>query len=118
MIPYPHDTTDSVPADEPVTDPVIEPSAFLDRRRPSPRRGFVFAALLGALCLHGYALAILPGAMEIEVAQEQTADPNLINDEIGNDPDLPWNYNVDRIETVSVPLPLNPAESTAADGMR
>src|SRR5262249_23463374 len=38
-------------------------------------------------------------------------DANLENDEIGNDPDLPTNYNVDRIEEVSVPGPINPNEA-------
>jgi hypothetical protein len=34
------------------------------------------------------------------------ADPDLINDELGNDPDVPTNYNVDRIEDVDVPGPV------------
>src|SRR5271168_3809113 len=107
MIPYPHDTTDSVPAVE----PVIEPSAFLDGQRSAPRRGFVFGALLIALSLHGYALAVLPAAMEMDVAAAQSAEVGLMNEEIGNDPDLPWNYNIDRIEEVSVPVPTGPVDT-------
>jgi hypothetical protein len=121
MIPYPHDTTESVDGTDPVTepfpDPVIEPSAFLDGRRFAPRRGFIFGAFLVALCLHGYALAVLPDAMEINFAEANDADANLMNDEIGNDPDLPTNYNVDRLEEVSVPEPLNNLAPDSPAGM-
>jgi hypothetical protein len=49
--------------------------------------------------------------IESSVSDEQSMlDKNLTNDEIGNDPDLPTNYNVDRIEEVSVPGPINPNE--------
>ena len=41
--------------------------------------------------------------------------PNLENDEVGMDPDLPTNYNVSRIEDVSVPGPVNPNESVGLD---
>ncbi len=102
MIPYPHDTTESVD----VIEPVIERSAFLDGRRPAPRRGFVFGAMVVALCLHGYALAVLPDAMEIDIEQAQEDNPALLNDEVNNDPDLPTNYNVDRIEELGIPGPL------------
>src|SRR5271154_1209409 len=43
--------------------------------------------------------------------EDDVKDKNLENDEIGNDPDLPTNYNVDRIEEVSVPGPVNPNEA-------
>lgn len=99
MIPYPHDTTGSVEG----IGQVIEPSAFLDGRRIAPRRGFVFGALLVALCLHGYAWAVLPNAMEIDFEEAPMDYAELINDEIGNDPDVATNYNVDRIEEVNVP---------------
>ncbi|MBL8799234.1 MAG: terpene cyclase/mutase family protein, partial [Planctomycetia bacterium] len=49
--------------------------------------------------------------IESSMVDDQTAmDKNLENDEIGNDPDLPTNYNVDRIEENSVPGPVNPNE--------
>jgi hypothetical protein len=48
----------------------------------------------------------------IETAVEtETKPPNLENDEIGMDPDLLTNYNVDRLEDVSVPGPVNPNEA-------
>jgi hypothetical protein len=103
MIPYPHDTTDILES----TEPVIGRSAFLDGRELTPRRGFVFGAFLVAMCVHGYALAVLPDVMEIDLEQVTTVEPGLMNEEIGNDPDLPTNYNVDRIEEVGVPGPLN-----------
>jgi len=49
--------------------------------------------------------------IESEVEDDTSRDANLENDEIGNDPDLPTNYNVDRIEEVSVPGPINPNEA-------
>jgi hypothetical protein len=48
--------------------------------------------------------------VESQVDEKDTKDANLENDEIGNDPDLPTNYNIDRIEEMSVPGPLNPNE--------
>ena len=36
---------------------------------------------------------------------------NLVNDDISNDPDLPTNYNIDRIEDVDVPGPVLPEEA-------
>ena len=49
--------------------------------------------------------------IESQVDDKDSRDVNLENDEIGNDPDLPTNYNVDRIEEVSVPGPINPNEA-------
>jgi hypothetical protein len=42
---------------------------------------------------------------------EAWQDKNLTNDEIGNDPELPTNYNVDRVADISVPGPVNPNEN-------
>jgi hypothetical protein len=42
---------------------------------------------------------------------DDVREKNLVNDEIGNDPDLPTNYNIDRIEEVSVPGPVMPNEA-------
>jgi hypothetical protein len=39
--------------------------------------------------------------------EEQEKEYNLINPDIGNNPDLPTNYNMDRIEEISVPGPVN-----------
>src|SRR6516165_9296093 len=49
--------------------------------------------------------------VESSVDDKDAKDANLENDDIGNDPDLPTNYNVDRIEEVSVPGPINPNEA-------
>ena len=107
MIPYPTDTTDPVPVE---VEPVIGPSPFLDRpRRWLPRR-VVAGACVAALVLHGYAFAILPGALDIDVEEPPVVDVNLSNDEIGYDVDIPTNYNVERIEDVSIPGPINPNE--------
>ncbi|MBY0525537.1 MAG: terpene cyclase/mutase family protein [Gemmataceae bacterium] len=50
------------------------------------------------------------GVIETKI-DDDVRDKNLINDEIGDDPELPLNYNVDRIEEVSVPGPANVEES-------
>jgi hypothetical protein len=49
--------------------------------------------------------------VESQVDEKEAKDANLENEEIGNDPDLPTNYNVDRIEEVSVPGPINANEA-------
>jgi hypothetical protein len=55
---------------------------------------------------------IIPEDQVIETQVEtETKPPNLENDEIGTDPDLPTNYNVPRIEDVSVPGAVNPNEA-------
>jgi hypothetical protein len=55
---------------------------------------------------------IVPEDQIIETQVEtETKVPNLENDEIGMDPDLPTNYNVSRIEDVSVPGAVNPNEA-------
>lgn len=114
MIPYPHDTTDLSPTveTEPVeAEPVIGPSAFLDGRRPGPRRGFVAGSCLVAILLHAYAFSILPAAMEMDFEEQQVIEANLEIDEISIDPDLPIHYNGTRIEEISVPGPIAPIEA-------
>jgi hypothetical protein len=55
---------------------------------------------------------VIPEDQVIETQVEtETKPPNLENDEIGNDPELPTNYNVSRIEDVSVPGAVNPNEA-------
>jgi hypothetical protein len=85
------------------SDTLIRRSPFLDQRPPLPRRRFVIGSCVAALLVHLYALAVLPAALDVAVEE----DTNLMNDELGNDPDLPINYNIDRIEEVSVPGPIN-----------
>src|SRR5438128_5482063 len=51
---------------------------------------------------------IVPEEQVIETSVDtEVKPPNLENDEIGMDPDLPTNYNVPRIEDVSVPVAVN-----------
>ncbi len=55
---------------------------------------------------------IVPEDQVIETQVDtEVKPPNLENDEVGMDPDLPTNYNVSRIEDVSVPGPVNPNEA-------
>jgi hypothetical protein len=55
---------------------------------------------------------IVPEEQVIETSVDTEVKlPNLENDEIGMDPDLPTNYNVPRIEDVSVPGAVNPNEA-------
>ncbi|HEV3203784.1 MAG TPA: prenyltransferase/squalene oxidase repeat-containing protein [Gemmataceae bacterium] len=46
----------------------------------------------------------------IETKVEDERQYNLENADIGNDPDLPTNYDMPRIEEISVPGPANPSE--------
>lgn len=69
-------------------------------------------ALFLTLTLTLSAEPVVPEDQVIETQVEtETKPPNLENDEIGNDPDLPTNYNVPRIEDVSVPGAVNPNEA-------
>jgi biopolymer transport protein ExbD len=43
-------------------------------------------------------------------------EEDLMNDEIGIDPSLPADYNVDRIEEVTVPGPVNPKDKVGIKG--
>src|SRR5262249_31555704 len=45
--------------------------------------------------------------IETKVEDAATKPPDLENDEIGNDPEVPTNYDNNRIETVSVPGAVN-----------
>lgn len=77
--------------------------------------GVVHVVLLSLFLLVTVSQA--PGTVNTELTtieskvEEPVSDKNLTNDDIGNDPDLPTNYNVDRIEEVSVPGPVNPNEA-------
>jgi hypothetical protein len=61
-------------------------------------------------------------SMETEIIQtqiddDQPKDANLINDEIGLDPERMLNYNMKRIEDYSVPGPVLPTEPIGIKGM-
>jgi hypothetical protein len=64
------------------------------------------------LCLHGPASGETAN-MEQAVVDTKVEDEkqyNLENPDIGNDPDLRTNYDMPRIEDISVPGPVNPSE--------
>lgn len=71
----------------------------------------VFHAVLLALFL--FVTASGTGAVETEneifetKIEDAPEDANLTNDDLGIDPDLPTNYDMDRIEDVSVPGPVD-----------
>jgi hypothetical protein len=98
--------------------PLIQPTSVIDLGRPTINWRYVLAGCGLAVVLHAYALAILPAAMEvdfevwnnIDFIDDNTRDANLENDEIGIDPDLPTNYNIDRIEDLSGAGPVRPDE--------
>jgi len=61
-------------------------------------------------------------ATETEVIQTQVDDDkpreeNLTNEDVGDDPSELLNYNVNRIEEVSVPGPVDPTEAIGIKGM-
>jgi hypothetical protein len=56
------------------------------------------------------ATATETAVIETKVDDTPPNPPNLENDELGNDPDVPTNYNVERIEPVSVPGPVSAAD--------
>jgi hypothetical protein len=91
----------------------------IDLRRLIPAwliSGVIHVLLLSLLLL--FSIGDTFGSMGTENAvvesgidDKDAKDVNLENDDVGNDPDLPTNYNVDRIEEVSVPGPINPNEA-------
>jgi hypothetical protein len=77
--------------------------------------GFVFASMfLSIFQLHATTDATTE-VVETTVEDNSTA-PNLENDEIGLDPTVQTNYNVDRIEEVSVPGPVQANEAVGIPG--
>ena len=64
-----------------------------------------FTAFAAAALMHVYAALVLPAALDIEF-EDDSVEANLCNDEIGIDPDLPTNYNVERIEEIVDPGPI------------
>src|SRR5438128_530602 len=48
---------------------------------------------------------------------EEEKDKNFENPDIGLDPNLPTNYNIDRIEDHSIPGPLKPEEQIGNQGL-
>jgi hypothetical protein len=78
------------------------------RPRPARRWALLAAVALCAVTVHGYAFSLLSGLEIVLMVEEIFADANLTNEEIGNDPDIPTNYNIDRIDEVTIPGPVLP----------
>lgn len=84
------------------TDALIEPTVLVAPRAPGKTSHWCLA-LTAAACLHFFALSFA-AALDICLLEEPVVD--LINEEIISiDPDLPTNYNIDRLEEVTVPGP-------------
>ena len=79
-------------------------------------RSKLMAALLISEALHLMLLGLLadvtiaPREVVLDVADIGEVY-GLINEEIGNDPDLPLNYNLPRIEDIDIPGPIQPEET-------
>lgn len=81
------------------------------RPRPARRWALLAAVVLCTVTLHGYAFSLLTGLEIVLMVEEVFADANLENEEIGNDPDVAVNYNIERIDEVTIPgpaLPISP----------
>jgi hypothetical protein len=63
----------------------------------------------------GEAIAMEQTVLETKVDDNQPP-PNLEETDVGLDPDVPLNYNVQRIEDISVPGPVNPSENVGIPG--
>src|SRR4051812_15909534 len=104
---------------------VIRSSAALDRNSAeSTRRMLLFGGcIILSLVVHVVLISMFL-LVQVDTAQATTGDietavietkvedaqqkaPDLENDEIGLDPDVPTNYDVNRIEEVSVPGAVN-----------
>jgi hypothetical protein len=95
------------PDGSPFADLAVLPPAAI-RPRPPRRWALLAAVALAVVTLHGYAFSLLTGLEIVLLVEEAFADANLENDEIGNDPDLATNYNIDRIDEVTIPGPAVP----------
>jgi hypothetical protein len=77
--------------------------------------GSMHLLLLCGLIVFGSLRAEAPVAPQTYVYETQVDDDkkeaNLTNEELGDDPEVPTNYNNPRIEDVSVPGPNNPTEA-------
>jgi hypothetical protein len=81
---------------------------------------FVILALFGLTMFLGTSRASAPevdAAATVETTVEDPAEKaDLTNPDIGIDPTVPLNYNVDRIEEFSVPGPVNPDQALGIPG--
>lgn len=82
--------------------------------------GFLLGALLSTQCLgirflQGQDAPTQPAVVETEIT-DASKPADLMNDEIGVDPEVPAGFNVDRIEPINVPGPVKPDESIGIPG--
>jgi hypothetical protein len=101
---------------------LIRPSNFTGQR-DSKRLFVIGGCLILSFIVHVVAVCMLflvnvqssnadtagmeNSVIETKVEDAATKPPDLENDEIGNDPEVPTNYDNNRIETVSVPGAVN-----------
>src|SRR2546423_1792730 len=85
--------------------------------------GVAHAIILALFMLFSIALnAATPPTADLEALNSETAveDPadkaDLTNPDIGINPEVPLNYNADRIEDVSVPGPVDPTQAIGVPG--
>ena len=91
--------------------PLIQPTPVLELGRPPTNPYVLLIGFAVAAFLHIYAVILLPAVLDIEFDADPVVEINLINDEIDYDPDVPTNYNVDRIEEISIPGLINRDDS-------
>jgi hypothetical protein len=93
----------------------------------------VLYVMTGSIVLHGAIIALAavlfffissasgqetekPTVEETTVVEDQKPEPDLTNDNLGIDDTMQTNYNVDRIEDVSVPGPVDPTAPVGVPG--
>jgi hypothetical protein len=76
---------------------------------------FLFLALIGTGQLRGGTVQVTVDPVPTSVDEDESK-ADLTNDELGNDPDVPLNYNVDRLADISVPGVSLPEEPIGIPG--
>jgi hypothetical protein len=77
---------------------------------------FLFLGLIGTGTSRGGTVQVTVGPVITSVDSDDESKADLTNDELGNDPDVPLNYNVDRLADVSVPGVALPDEPIGIPG--
>ncbi|MFN4259061.1 MAG: prenyltransferase/squalene oxidase repeat-containing protein [Gemmataceae bacterium] len=116
-------STPNVPAGRPVTEGAVIRSTTLPTKTRVRAAHLLPAYLISTLVHVGLLLLFLLITVTATVEHDQEVqvietriennpqDLNLTNDDIGLDPEIPTNYDIARIEEVSVPGPVNPTEA-------
>jgi hypothetical protein len=98
------------------------PAEFANAMKALAASGVFHLAAAAALVVFAWSLdaptAAPPAEPVVVDVRVPAAEPaiNLENDDIGRDPGKPTNFNVDRIETVSVPGAVRPDQPVGIDG--